>query len=513
VLIITLISGLNVPTKDEHKLKFLALWPFFIFGKTSRNRPQDTLPDLAHFLQMEQEKQHRVVILETNKDKRDYFRSVVSAWGDIPFLFEKETICLDNMSTLKPDLLISGTLPIQGVYRLIHTLKANGRRIPVIIVSKDPAVSDFIVIHGFADVAVIHPDLSPSEMKSAINTLMENALRCDVHREGPMIVGNSPEMLKIKELVAGVSRLNEATLIFGEPGTGKELLAKAIHCNSNRRCNPFIKIYAPGLSEGFFETKNKPCPNESARGGNDTYNDVISALENGTLFIDEIGALPPHLQAWLLRIFEEDGIREFAKGEIDVGVVASSSESLEQLVKLGKFRKDLYYRLNVVLIKIPPLRDRVSDIPLLTDFFADQFCIEFKKSHFELYSNTKDVLCRYPWPGNVGELEDTIRKVVLFNQEKVICASLAAKNRERLVIKEFEDISELVDPQDLKKYIKELNHISLKDICRVFMERAEKKIMKKALDRTSWNRRKASKMLDISYKSLLNKMKEYRIAL
>jgi DNA-binding NtrC family response regulator len=461
---------------------------------------------------MEQDNQQRVVILETNKDKRDYYRSVVSAWGHIAFLFEKETICLDNISTLKPDLVLSGTLPIQGVYRVIHTLKANGQRIPIVIVSKDPAVLDFILINGFADVSVVHPDLGPSEMKSTIDALLENVLCCNVHKDGPLIVGNSPAMLKIKELVGGVSRLNEATLIFGEPGTGKELLAKAIHCNSGRRCNPFVKIYAPGLSEGNYLTKNKPSANESAQRGNDPYNDLIATPGNGTLFIDEIGALPSHLQAWLLRIFEEDGIRKFATGSREVGVIASSSESLEQLVKLGKFRKDLYYRLNVVFIEIPPLRDRVSDIPLLTDFFTDRFCIDFKKSHFELYPKTKDILCRYAWPGNVGELEDTIRKVVLFNQEKVISANIATKNRERSVIGEFEDISELVDDQDLKKYIKELNHISLKEICRVFMERAEKKIMKKALDRTNWNRRKASQLLDISYKSLLNKMKEYRIA-
>jgi DNA-binding NtrC family response regulator len=462
---------------------------------------------------MDQDNQHRVVILETNKDKRDYLRSIVSGWGHIPFLFEKETICLDNISTLEPDLVISGTLPVPGVYRFINTLKANSHRIPVIILSKDQAVSDFVGINGFADVCVVHPDLNPSEMKSAINTLMENVLHCDDLQDGPLIVGNSPEMVKIKELAAGLSRINEAILILGEPGTGKELLAKAIHCNSDRRCNPFIKIYAPGLSEVCLRAKNKPYPKESAQRVNDAFNDlIIDDPGNGTLFIDEIGALPSHLQAWLLHFFEKDGIRELSHSYRDAGIIASSSASLEQLVKLGKFRKDLYYRLNVVFIEIPPLRDRISDIPLLTDFFTDRFCIEFKKSHFELYPGTKDVLCNYAWPGNVGELEDTIRKIVLFNQEKVVSAKLAVKNRDRFVVREFEDISELVDPVDLKKYIKELNRFSLKEICRVFMERAEKKIMKKALDHTNWNRRRASKMLDISYKSLLNKMKAYQIA-
>jgi len=165
----------------------------------------------------------------------------------------------------------------------------------------------------------------------------------------------------------------------------------------------------------------------------------------------------------------------------------------------------------VIRIDIPPLRSRLVDIPALTDFFTDKFCIESGRSYFQLSEQMKNLFACYHWPGNIQELEDIIKRIVLDSAEDRVAKKLRVHKKYRAITDSYQDIDTLAGLNDIKKHVKDLNNISLKKISGIFLERAEKKLVKKALDSTSWNRKKAAKLLDISYKSLLNKIKEYKL--
>ena len=460
---------------------------------------------------MQQNGQHNVIILENKKDKKDYLRSLVAGWGHRTFIFDRETVCLDNIATLEPDLIISGSLSIQRTCRFIHTLKVSNRNLPIVVVTDDQDIIDFVGHNGFKAVSVIEPGVSPVEMQSVLNRAIYNHSDCDELHECPLIVGNSPEMVRIKKLIANLNPYNETILLQGELGTGKELIARAIHGNSERGTKPFVKLHAPDLSRRFLAHEQTDNIRQSDLSEIVSQDDLISALDNGTLYVEEIGDLHPSLQARFLQLFEDEKFLASSNNLNSLHMICSTSSPLEMLAKRGKFRQDLYYRLKVLIIEIPPLRKRMEDIPLLTDFFTDSFCIEFRKSHFELSAITNDVFCNYLWAGNVQELKDAIRKIVLFDNEKAVRGRLTAKNKRHLFIKDFDDVSKLIGISDLKKHIGKLNKTSLKDISRVFMERAEKGLIEKALEHTNWNRKKAAKILDISYKSLLNKIKQYQL--
>jgi DNA-binding NtrC family response regulator len=464
--------------------------------------------------------QSKIVILEADQYRRDYLRSIVSERGYIPYIFEKETICLDNLLPLDPDLVISGPLSNERVSRFVNTVKLKNCNLPVLIISGDRSLRDSAVSNGFGDVKVIKVNFEPSEIKGAINSLLRerisNAGNGD--SESPMIIGNSPEILNIKKLILGLKSSREPVLIQGEPGTGKELVARALHHHSDQSTRLFIKVNLAELDFAMLdEVISGTLPGNSANPERNAQ-DAVSVEDCGTMFLDEIAALPAAHQSRLLNIFE-DGyfqLKPSGPGEMnrDEGrMVVSSNSLLENLIGRGKFRQDLFYRLNVISIIIPPLRDRVGDIPLLMDFFADKFCMELGVGHIEVSKKLKNIFRSYHWPGNVRELQTITRKAILYGEKDSVITNFSrhwAKNNS--LINTGEDVDTLTDISGLKKKLKNLDNLSLKKVSCDFLARTEKTIMTKALDQTNWNRKKAAGLLDISYKSLLNKIKKYKLA-
>jgi two-component system response regulator AtoC len=451
--------------------------------------------------------QHKIVILENNQQRRDALKSMLCEWGHTPFIFEKESRCLDNLAPLDPDLVISGSFSVERTSRFINTLQLTNCGVPVVIISDDHDIFEFVDCNGFGDVSVLNIDCDPHEIESKITQVLEgSAGNHERQTYCPLIIGRSPEIVRIKKMISGLDGINEAVLIQGEPGTGKELLARFIHVKSNPPGKPFVKLYVAQLPADFFEKQLLILedPKTEQKG-------IFATAHQGTLLLEEVGHMPAESQATLLKMIDEAGFIKAAENTVDVRVIATCSQDLAALVETGQFRKGLYYRLNVIRIDMPPLRSRLEDIPELTDFFTDKFCIESGKSHFELSETMKSLFGSYSWPGNVKELEDLVKRIVVEGKEDWLVKKLRAQKKYRIITDYYKDIHSLAGLSDVKKHVKDLDNISLKNIGGIFLERAEKKLVRKALDSTNWNRKRAAQLLGISYKSLLNKIKEYKL--
>ncbi len=489
--------------------------------------------------------QHKIVILENNLERRDLLRSFLSGNGYTTICFEKVNICLDNMPVLNPDLVVIGNLVRDETLRFINALKILDGKIPVLIVSDDAIVQKYVNDNRF-DAISIRSELSDAKkLKEVINGVLASRPEKKGRTNSAIIIGNHPEIIKIKKIIHDMAHSDEPILIYGEPGTGKELIAKTFCLESQRKDNPFGRLDV----ESFLLT-NQTTPVDSLRGIDKETNlpledrppDIIEIGSNdslgladklcngdncfelvnpGTLFIKNIDKLPLNPQAELLIALENKNTfftNDDPKSNVNLRIIASTSRNFTPLIEKKEFREDLYYRLNVIRVVIPPLRQRLDDIPLLADYFVDKYCNEHDRSHFSLSDATKDIFSRYNWPGNVDELESWVKRIVLTGQEEKLTARLdtdynpnAARGRV-VTFLDIKGLNRLSNPKTIRKYLVDLNQLSLKDICSEFLEKTEKKVMQKALEKTNWNRKKAAMLLDISYKSMLNKIKAYKLA-
>ena len=305
----------------------------------------------------------------------------------------------------------------------------------------------------------------------------------------PNIIGSTDTMQEVFHAVELVSRSHSTALIRGESGTGKELIAKAIHYLSPRNKGPFVKFNCAAIPEGLLESELFGHEKGAFTGAIAAKKGRFEMAQGGTIFLDEIGDLPPALQPKILRVLQE---REFERvgGEktikADVRVIAATSRDLERLLETGAFREDLYFRLNIVPIFIPPLRDRREDIPELIDYFLNKYCVETGK---DVNFSEKAVLAltEYSWPGNVRELENVIERTVVMTTKG------------------------LADATDLK-LVPVIRHTAPDsgDLLSA-VERIESKSIKEALARTGWRQAAAARLLGITPRQIGYKMRKYGI--
>jgi DNA-binding NtrC family response regulator len=240
------------------------------------------------------------------------------------------------------------------------------------------------------------------------------------------IVGRSPAMLEVYKLVARVAVSMSTVLVVGESGTGKELVARAIHSHSSRSAGPFVAVNCTALTESLLESELFGHAKGAFTGAVQSKRGLFEEAQGGTLFLDEIGDINPKMQAQLLRVLQEGEIRRVGGNEpvhVDVRVVAATNRDLDEEVQRGRFREDLYFRINVVTIRLPPLRERPEDIPLLVDHFLSKYAQREGRAEAGVVDEAMELLRRYGWPGNVRELENVVERALALSTSGIILPS------------------------------------------------------------------------------------------
>ncbi|MFZ5516033.1 MAG: sigma-54-dependent transcriptional regulator [Candidatus Zhuqueibacterota bacterium] len=325
------------------------------------------------------------------------------------------------------------------------------------------------------------------------NRYLQNQLSHDYNFDH--IIGNNRRMQDVFDIIREVAGTHSTVLIRGESGTGKELIARAIHYNSTRKAQPMISVNCAVLAESLLESELFGHEKGAFTGAIKCKEGRFELANNGTLFLDEIGDISPKLQVKLLRALQE-GEFERVGGEktlkMDVRVIAATNRDLEQAIENNEFRQDLYYRLNVIPLVIPPLRERVDDIPLLADFFLNKYKIQTGKNVQGITKEALEILIHYTWPGNVRELENVIERGVVLCKGGFIGA---------------DSLSYLVSNSRLETPLKMLDDRSLPEV----MDTVEKQLIETVLGQCRKNKSEASRKLGVHRSTLLSKMEKYGI--
>ena len=319
------------------------------------------------------------------------------------------------------------------------------------------------------------------------------------------IIGSSPALTEVNGILDRVSDTPTTVLITGESGTGKELIARALHEHSSRKGKPFIKVNCAAIPRELIESELFGHQRGAFTGAVGSKPGRFELASGGTLFLDEVGEIAPEMQVKLLRVLQESefervgGIKTI---RVDVRLVAATNRDLKRLSETGEFRKDLFFRLNVVSMRLPPLRERVEDVPVLVGHFLEKFNERLKKKVIGLEPEAAQILEQYAWPGNIRELENVIERAVLFcDGPKLRAVDISPEVRAALGMK-----SMLPPAEDLTSGVPVDG--GLKEQVRVATSRLERELVRRALDQTSGNVTHAARLLKISRKGLQLKMKE-----
>lgn len=339
--------------------------------------------------------------------------------------------------------------------------------------------------------SVVERALEKKRLFEKVNNLQKETME-NYKFEG--IIGNSPGMMRLLNILMELINSESNVLVTGESGTGKELVAHAIHSNSRRRDKPFVVVNCGALPENLQESELFGHVMGSFTGAVKDKKGIFLEAQGGTLFLDEIGETSLSTQVKLLRFLQNGEIRKVGDNKpiyLDIRIIVATNKDLDEATKNGSFRKDLFYRLNVIRIHLPPLRERREDIPLLISYFVNVYANKLKKKQPEISGEAMALLLNYPWPGNVRELENVIeRAVTLVKGDLITVADLALQT---------------VSPADTMNVMIEMGGI------RAALAQEERKTIIEFLRRHAGNRKQVATNLGISTTTLWRKMKEYQI--
>lgn len=417
---------------------------------------------------------------------------------------------LQKFREAKPDVVVSDLkLPHKSGLDVLETIKEHNPRIPVILMTAYGTIETAVkaVKEGAYD--FITKPFDPDHLIHLINKALEKQrlvtenliLREEFakHLKLPKIIGKSAKMLEVVEKVQKVAANQTTVLLLGESGTGKELFARAVHYLSPRKEEPFVAINCAAIPRDLLESELFGHERGAFTGAVARKMGKFELADKGTIFLDEIGDLDLALQAKLLRVLEGEEFMRVGgtvKIKVDVRVVAATNKDLQTAIAQKLFREDLYYRLAVFPITIPPLRERADDIPALVEHFVSYYCKELKKEPKTIPPASMELLVHHPWTGNVRELQNSIERAVILTDGEVLLPEHLG-----LRVKPAEEAGLAELPMEG----------SLQEVSSMATQFAESRMIRKVLKETNGNKTKAAEILKVSYKTLLTKIKDYGI--
>ena len=452
----------------------------------------------------------RILVVDDESNVRLLLSEVVRKAGHEAFQAENGAEALEKCRLISPDVVLMDLrMPVMDGMDAFEVIHAEMPDIPVILLTAFGSVDTAMeaMSRGAFDYLIKPTDVA--EVRTALERAL--ALRrqsTKIHsledvppnaRHGAAIIGRSPVMQNVFKAVGRVAQTNATVMISGESGCGKELIAKAIHSNSPRKNHPFIRIDCGTIPEGLMESELFGHEKGAFTGAIAAKTGRLELAANGTLFFDEVGELSPSLQVKLLRAIQEKEFERVGGNEtfrIDVRIIAATNKKLAEMVEQGKFREDLYYRLHVVPIHVPPLRERPEDIPLLIEHFVHLFAEAAGVPLPLITQEAKDLLQRYSWPGNVRELSNVLERAVIMSRGVIDCNDLPGLH------------NAMLPPRGLPEAQDTLN-VSMEGTLREMMHAVERALIVQVLKKHGGNRVKTAQALDISRRALLYKLDEY----
>jgi two-component system, NtrC family, response regulator AtoC len=470
----------------------------------------------------------KILIVDDERGMRWSLRQKCEEWGYDVVEAAAGEAGLRLAQYESPDLiLLDVRMPdINGIQVLEH-LKKNGDLTPVILITADPQLDDFKTAQKLGAYDFLRKPIDFEELRVTIQNALEatrlrsevQSLRGEVRRKGGYhdVVAVSAKMIDLMSFVQKVAASEATTiLIQGESGTGKDLAAKTIHYESSRQNGPFVAINCSAIPETLMEAELFGHEKGAFTDAKQMKKGLFEMADGGTLFLDEIGELSPLLQAKLLRVLEDQVIRRVGGVrdlQVDVRVVAASNRDLEKAVREGHFRQDLYYRLAIIAIFIPPLRDRAEDILPLVDFFIDWYNQKFKKSVRGISPETRRLLISHSWPGNVRELKNCIERAMILEEELIlrpIYMPFAVGEAARSGVTAFEHSSMTVDGGRLLAGGRVLPRLYIPEEG-TSLEEMERAMVELAMQQANGNQTHAARLLDISRDALRYKLKKFEL--
>jgi two-component system, NtrC family, response regulator AtoC len=449
----------------------------------------------------------RILVVDDEENIRLVLRTLLKKHGFDVEVADSGEAALALVDAFDPDVILTDVrMPRMGGLDMLATLKAKQHPATVIVMSAYGNVDLAIEAMKAGAYDYVSKPFKPDEVVLALRKAEERetlrrenrALKEQIQKENQFesILAKSKEMLDIFRMITKIADFKTTVLITGESGTGKELVARAIHTSSNRKAAPFVAINCGAIPENLLESELFGHRRGAFTDATSDRRGLFEEADGGTLFLDEIGELPLNLQVKLLRVVQEARIRRLGDTkdvEVDVRLIAATHRDLSADVKAGRFREDLFYRINVLLIHIPPLRSRRDDVSLLIDHFISRNNTRLGTRIRGISNEVRKLLLEYAWPGNVRELENTIERAMVLAETDVLGVSDLP-----------ERIRDALDPVQVHLASGEL---SIKRTAAAI----EQILIRRALQKTKGNRTRAADLLEISHRALLYKIKDYKI--